>query len=223
LKRILLLSFLFTIPLFAGQPYHLHLEASPAAAFPYLGKFGTVWLHVYAGGVRVQSLGLDSFSKNGANAVTVMNPVMRMYADFPMDGIAPALTKLAGSEGSIQRISIPKLAAPMKGKVLELDATRYRLVYGPQAWIDLWTTDAVPVNPQLRRIVGGMLEGISPGTWAVVKNVPGTPVYVELNFRRFRKLNLLKLKKLNFSADDEQSALEVGRFYMRAPLVESLF
>ena len=33
-----------TFPLFAAQPYHLELEAAPAAVFPYLGKFGTVEL-----------------------------------------------------------------------------------------------------------------------------------------------------------------------------------
>ena len=40
------------------------LEASPAAAFPYLGKFGNVELHVYAGGVRAEALWLNSFSRN---------------------------------------------------------------------------------------------------------------------------------------------------------------
>src|ERR1043166_2229707 len=47
----LLAILLFALPSFAAQPYHLQLEASPAAVFPYLGKFGTVDLPVSAPGV----------------------------------------------------------------------------------------------------------------------------------------------------------------------------
>src|SRR4051812_46878622 len=68
----------------APPRYHLELEANPAAAFPYLSKFGTsIELHVYPSGVRAEALWLNSFSKNGAPAVTVANPLGRMYVDIP--------------------------------------------------------------------------------------------------------------------------------------------
>ena len=44
------------------------LEATPAAAFPYLGRFGAVDLHVYATGVRADLLWLKGLSTNGAAA-----------------------------------------------------------------------------------------------------------------------------------------------------------
>src|SRR5690349_3750285 len=58
------------------QRYHLELEANPAAPFPYLSKFGTdIEVHVYPSGVRLEALWLNSFSRNGASAVSVANPL----------------------------------------------------------------------------------------------------------------------------------------------------
>jgi predicted alpha/beta hydrolase len=213
-------ALLVCFPLFAAQPYHLELEASPAAVFPYLGRFGDVELHVYAGGVRVEALWLNGFSRNGASDVTVMNPLGRMYVDFPIRDIAPTLAKLAGK---IERQSVPTLGPSTKGTVSGIEATRHRLVYGEAAWVDVWTTTAVPENAQLRQLVNGLLQGISPGTARVASKLAGTPVYVELNFRRFRKVPLIKMKKLVFNAEDETDALTRGPIYMRASVLEKLF
>jgi hypothetical protein len=110
----------------------------------------------------------------------------------------------------------------MKGTVSGIPATRHRLIYGPAAWIDVWTTTAVPENPQLRAIVDELVRGISPGTAAVSKTITGTPIYVELNFRRFKNVPLLKLKKLSFDNAGEKEALKVGSFYVRHALIEKL-
>jgi hypothetical protein len=209
-----------SLPLFAAQPYHLELEASPGAVFPYLGKFGDVDLHVYAGGVRAEAFWLNSFSRTGAQNVTVANPLGRMYVEIPVTEIAPLLRKLAGSDAKIEQGASPTLGPTLQGKVGALAATRHRLIFGPSAYIDVWTTNAVPENAQLRRIVNGLLEGISPGTAKVAAKVPGTPVYVELNFRRFKKVALLKLKKLSMTADDEKDALELGPLYIRAGVLD---
>jgi hypothetical protein len=222
MKRLLLLLCL-SAPLFAAQPYHLELEASPGAVFPYLGKFGNVELHVYAGGVRAEALWLNSFSRNGAADVTVMNPLGRTYIEVPVAEIAPILQKLAGAAFAPERGLPPSLGPQTKGKVGSIEATRYRLVYGPQAYVDVWTTSKVPENQQLRRIVNALLQGISPGTARVASTLPGTPVHVELNFRRYKKVQLLTLKKLTMSADDEEDALTRGPLYVRASVLEKLW
>lgn len=222
-RAALTAALLVSLPLFASQPYHLELEASPAAVFPYLGKFGNVELHVYAGGVRAEALWLNSFSRNGAADVTVLNPLGRMYVEVPVAEIAPILRKLAGDQGSVERRAAATLAKPVRGRVGTHAATRHRLVYGPAAWIDVWTADALPENAQLRRIVNGLLEGISPNTARVASDIRGTPIYVELNFRRFKKVPLLKVKKLTMSADDEEDALTRGMLYVRAGVLEKLF
>ncbi|MGZ5443566.1 MAG: hypothetical protein ACXW31_02620 [Thermoanaerobaculia bacterium] len=228
-RLLLVLSILALLPVTssAASPrrYHLELQANPAAAFPYLSKFGTsIELHVYASGVRAEALWLNSFSKNGAPAVTVANPLGRMYVDVPVAEIAPLLHSLAGADG-VEQLATPVRGPVTKGKVSGLDASRHRLVYGPAAWIDIWTTSAIPENPQLRRISEQLVEGISPGTARLARTIPGTPLYVELNFRRFRKVALLKVKRLTFdvSAEDEKDALELGPVYVRAPLLERLF
>jgi len=210
----------------AAPRYHLELEANPAAAFPYLSKFGTsIEVHVYPSGVRAEALWLNSFSKNGAPAVTVANPLGRMYVDVPVSEIATTLHKLAGDDAGAEKHAVPSRGAVIKGKVAGIDATRHRLMYGPQAWIDIWTINAIPENPQLRRISEQLIDGISPGTADIARTIPGTPVYVELNFRRFKKVPLLKLKHLTFDvkAEDEKDALELGPIYVKAPLLERLF
>jgi hypothetical protein len=216
---------LFSLPLFAAQAYHLELEANPASAFPWLGKFGSsVEIHVYPSGVRADVLWLDAFSKNGAAAVIVANPLARMYVDVPVADIAPTLMKLAGNAGALERSLAPQLGPSVRGKIAGIAATRHRLVYGPSGWIDIWTTDVIPENAQFRRIVDQLVRGISPGTAAVARKIRGTPLFVELNFRRFRAVPLLKVKKLTFTvdADEEKDALELGSFYMRAPLLDKL-
>ena len=208
---------------FSATPYHLEMEANPAAPFPYLGRFGTVKLDVFGGGVRAETIWLNGFSRNGTPAITVENPYGRMYTDVPIVNIASILGKLAGGGDRVERTATGTLAAPVGGKVHGIDATRYRIVYGPAAWIDIWTTRAIPENPQFRAIVNELLRGISPGTYAVARSIPGMPLYVELNFRRFHKVALLRTKNLAFTSAGEADALKVGTLYFKAPLLDSIW
>ncbi len=206
----------------AAKPYHLELEATPEAAFPYLGKFGKVDLHVYQGGVRGEALFLHGFSRNGEKLITIANPLGRMYVEVQASEIGTLLTKLAGGKGGRERTARPKIGSKMKGTVKGVAATRHRLMYGKEAFIDVWTTDVIPQNPQLRTIVNNILNGVAPGTAAVANQLPGTPVYVELNFRRFRKVPIVRMKKLTFAADDEEDALKLGMLYFKAGTADSL-
>ena len=61
------------------------------------------------------------------------------------------------------------------------------------------------------------MRGLSPGTAAAMRTIPGTPLYVELNFRRYRNVDLLRLKSLVPNSEGEESALKVGRLYFFAP------
>jgi hypothetical protein len=207
----------------AQQKYHLELEATPEAVFPYLGRFGNVELHVYAGGVRAEALWLNAFSRNNAEAVTVVNPLARMYVDVNVAEIAAILTRLAGAAGAVERNAAPELAKPLAGTVKGIAATRHRLEYGPDAWIDVWTTDVIPENAQMKRIVNQIVAGISPHTGEVAAGISGTPIYVEMNFRRFKKVTLVRMKKLTYAADDEKDALTRGKMYIRATVLEKLF
>lgn len=227
MRRLLVLA-LFAFPLLAApakapQPYHLEMEANPAAPFPYLGKFGTVELHVYRGGVRAEALWLNAMSRSNAPTVTVANPLGRVYVDVPLRDIAGIVTKLSGGQVGVERTAKPTLGSTIRGKVKGIDATRYRLVYGANAWIDLWTTTALPDNPQLRAIADQLVRGVSPATADVAKKIPGIPLYIELNFRRFEKLPLLTVKKLTMTADDEEDALTLGKLWVRANVLEKLW
>jgi hypothetical protein len=204
---------LFALPAVAA--YHLELEANPAAPFPFLGKFGTITLHVYPGGVRAETLLMNGFSRNGAPVIIVENPFTRMYTKEPIAGIAATVHAL-GSAG-VENVPAPTRGPEIGGKVGSVDAHRYRLVYGPQAWIDIWTTTAIAPNPQFRAILDEFVRGIAPNAVAAFRAIPGTPLYVELNFRRFQKVPLLRLKGLVMNNAGEEEALNVGRLYFPAP------
>jgi hypothetical protein len=221
LKRFAIIVLTLVVLSPSASAYHLELEAYPAAVFPYFQKFGAVDLHVYPSGVRADTMWLDAFSRNGSPSVTVLNPLARMYGDIPIAELAAMISKL-GDDNEVERNAMATLGPTMNGKVGKLAATRYRLVFG-DAYIDYWTTKAVPENPQLRRIVTELVAGVSPGTAAVTKKIPGTPVYVELNFRRFKKVVMLRMKRLTPNREDEAEALAVGSWYMKAPFVDAIW
>jgi len=225
-----MISRLFAVVLFTlsasvavAQQYHLELEATPEAVFPYLGRFGNVELHVYQGGVRAEALWLNAISRNDAEAVTVMNPLGRMYVDVPVGDIAAILHGFAGTDGTAEQLAGPVMGDFVEGAVKGVRATRNRFVYGNDAWIDIWTTTAIPENPQMRRIVSQVVSGLSPLTAKTFDKIPGTPLYVEMNFRRFKKVVLVRMKSLTYTADDEEEALTRGPIYVRATVLEKIF
>lgn len=207
----------------AHRPYHLELEADPAAPFPFLGKFGKIALHVYPGGVRADALGMSAFSRNGDKQITAQNSLTHLYTEVPIGEISGVLGKLGGLSNDKIYAAIANLESPVAGKVSGIDATRYRLTYSPGVWIDVWTTSAVPENPQVKRIVTELVYSLSPGTGAMSRMIPGNPVYVELNFPHFKKLPLVRLKSLTFDNKGEPEALAVGSTYAKVPLVDSVW
>lgn len=207
--------------LLATLPYHIQLEANPAAPFPFLSKFGTVTVDVYNGGVRADTLWLNGFSRNGTNYVTVENPLGRMYTNVPVSELTAILQKMARDK--VHESGPPPMAAPLSGHVGDFPAKRYRLLYGPQAWIDVWTTDRIPANPQLRMIVDAFVAGIAPETAKVMRSIGGTPLYVELNFSHYHKLPLLKLKSYLSTNAGQEKALSIGKLYFHAPLLDALW
>jgi hypothetical protein len=221
--RILPFLFLLTaLPALAAAPkYHLVLEANPGAPFPFLSKFGTFDIDVYPSGVRADTIWLDGFSRNGSKTVTVMNPLGRMYTDVPLTEVSAILTKMSASMQ--YRNAVPSMLAPARGTFRGMDSTRYRLQYGPQAWIDIWTIQSIADNAQLRALVDQFVGGISPPAATLLRNVRGVPVYVELNFSHYRKLPLLKMKTLTFDDSHAESDLSTGALYFKAPLLDALW
>jgi hypothetical protein len=180
-----------------------------------------VTIDVFPRGVRAKTLWLNAFSRNGTATVTILNPFARMFTDVPIASVASLVGKM-GNEPQAQ-LGAPILLAPARGSVRGIAATRYRLQYGPQAWIDVWTTDIIPVNPQLQQLRQQIAAGISPPTAAVARSIPGTPVYVELNFRRFKKVPLLSATGLAFDSGGEEEALTTGPLYLKAPLLDAIW
>jgi len=202
-------------------PYHLELEANPAAPFPLLNKFGVVTLHVYPAGVRADSMWLNGFSRDGAT-VTVENPYARMYTDVPVMQFAETLEKMAHVEVN-EGAGAPPVAPPVAGKVGGISAERYRLMYGPDAWIDIWTSHAVPESAQLKSLIDGFVRGVAPLTANALRSIPGTPIYVEINFSHYKKMPVVWVKSFVADSAGEHDALRVGRFYFKVPLLDALF
>jgi len=139
------------------KPYDMELEAYPAAPFPSLHKFGTVTVHLYPGGVRADSFWLNGFSRKNAKSVTVIHPVMRMYTEVPITEVTSIIDKVAHADEV--KTTAPPIVGPAMGKVGALRAARYRLVYGPSAWIDIWTTAEIPEHAQFRAVINSLVAG----------------------------------------------------------------
>ena len=219
-KWLIAALFATALPLNA---YHLELLANSAAPFPYLGRFGTVRLHVYSHGVRANTIWLNGFSRNGSPDVTVMNPLARMYTDVPIREFPAFIARITGGESELIESNTPIISAPTSGKVQGITAKRYRLVYGPSAWIDIWTTQVIPENPQLKRIVDEFVRGVAPATADLMNKIPGNPLYVELNFSHYPKLPILWVKSLTMDNRGEAVALAVGSFYFKAPFLDAIW
>lgn len=220
-KAALVAAFFICSPAFA---YHLVLEANPAVPFPFLGRFGTIELHVYPNGVRGETIWLNGFIRNGSKEITVENPLGRMYTEVPVTSVGPIVRRFAGAmPAAFNFTNPPPVSAPVAGNVHGIAANRYRIRYGPEAWIDLWTTRSLGDSPQLRAIALQIVKGISPMSARSAATIPGIPLYIELNFSRFRKLPLMKVKTFTTDSEGEEDALKVGPVFMHAPLLDSLW
>ena len=223
-KRILLIL-LIAIPLHAApppRPYHIQLEANTAAPFPFMSKFGTITVHVYPAGVHADSIWLTGFSRLGTPTVTIQNPLARMYTTMPVSEITTMIRRTTRGDEALGTTP-PPIERPVSGNVRGIAARRYRLVYGPEAWIDVWTTNVIPENPQLRSIVDAFVRGVSPATAESWRSIPGTPLYVELNFSHYKKLPLIRMKSFEMNNLGQEDALKVGSFYFKAPMIDAIF
>ncbi|HEY3053000.1 MAG TPA: hypothetical protein VGK04_06365 [Thermoanaerobaculia bacterium] len=202
--------------------YHLALQSSPASLVPLLSRFGTIDLHVYSGGVRAESMWLDSFSRNGSPTITLLNPVVRMYTEVGVEEFPNVIARMIGVRRS-ERNAVPQVLPPVAGTVNGVAAQRYRLKYDVDDWMDVWTTTTVPENAQLRRIVDAFVRHFAPGTAAPLGRIPGTPIYVEWNTNEHPRFPLLQMRSVKFNADGESKALRVGSWYFKAPLLDEIF
>jgi hypothetical protein len=179
-------------------------------------------VHVYPNGVRADSFWLDGFTRRGVDVFTLVNPMIRMYSQVPMAEV-PAVVARFAEGNEMQNVGPDRIEKPVAGKVGTLAAKRYRFVYERDGTIDFWMTNAIPENAELRTLVDGLITGISKPTAKAMRTLRGTPVYVELNYREHRKVNLLTVKRLTFNNAGESSALKLGSYYFRAPLLDAIW
>lgn len=202
----------------APRPYHLELDANLGAVFPTFGRFGNIKIHVYPAGVRADSSLLNAFSRNGARTVTVLKPMVRMYTDVAFTEMTTMI-----AAGTDEFEDVPRIVGPTVGKVGSLVAMRYRLQYNKTEWIDVWTTRDVPASAQFRAIIDAAIRGLSERSADVVRKIPGTPVYIELNFRGYDKVALLKLRRLTWNNVGETAALKIGNYYFKVLILDTIW
>lgn len=204
--------------------YRIDMELNPAAPLPFLSKFGKIDLSVYPGGVYGESTLLEGYSRNNSAQLTILSPYSRVYSDVNLTELRQLMLTLSRSDSEV----VPGLRElkigpnPQKGAVRGIPATRYRIVLGNNAWLDVWTTDVVPKNPQFHALQMQFIGAISRAAAQTAARIPGMPVYVELNTRRFQKVPILRLKQIVHSSAGETDALSTGHFYIRSPVLKLL-
>lgn len=202
--------FLLTV----GRPFHADLTSNAAATFPMMARFGTVTIDLYPRGFRAKSIWLRGFAINGQHEMTVENPLSRTYTRMPMSGIGDIVRFVAGRT---LNLGAPQSVVVSSGNVGRLASHRYRLVYGPDDFIDVWTTTAIGPAPAFRECVDEMVRAMSPASARVLREVPDTPIYVELNIGKYRKLPILKPSSVVFNSTGEMDALRVSPWMFPAP------
>jgi hypothetical protein len=80
----------------------------------------------------------------------------------------------------------------------------------------------MPENAQLKMLVDGFVRGVAPLTANVLRSIPGTPIYVEINFAHYKKMPIVWVKSFVANSAGEAEALHVGRFYFKVPLIDAL-
>ncbi len=95
--------------------------------------------------------------------------------------------------------------------------------YNDAEWIDVWTNRDVPTNPQFRAVIDAAIRGLSERSADLVRKIPGTPVYIELNFRGYHKVALLKLRRLPWNNSGETAALNLGGYYLEVPVLDAIW
>lgn len=209
----------------AAAPYTLELEVNPTATFPALSKFGTIDVTLYPGGVRAESLILHAFSKTGSPEMTVLAPLSRLYTEVPIGQARNIFLNLTNSDDEIMPGlgEFPIDSKVLVGKVRDIPARRYRVLLGDNSWIDVWSTTVIPENPQFKRLQMELVSAISRPAAMLVRKIPGTSIYIELNTQHYKKVPILRLKSLVRSTDGQTEAFQRGRFYVRAPMVDMLW
>lgn len=205
-------------------PYTLELEVIPTSS-SYLERFGTIDVTVYPGGVRAESLILNLFSRNGSSQVTLLSPISRLYTEVPVAETRNILLKLTNSQGEI----VPGLAEfpidskVVVGKVRGVPAKRYRILMEAGSYLDVWSTTAIPENQQFKRLQTEVVSAFSRPAANLVRKIPGMSIYIELNTEEHEKVPVLRLRSLVRSNEGESEALQRGRFYIKAPMVDLLW
>lgn len=201
----------------APRPFHVLLESNAAAtasSFPLIQRLGTTTVDLYPAGFRVKTVWLRGFSRNGSKRFTVENPVSRTYVTMPTSDTGSIVRALGGRP---LEAGPPSKVEVMPGTVRGLAARRFRLFYGANEFIDVWTTSALGPTPEYRAFVDAMVRAIAPKSAAVLKSVPGTPLYVELNIGEHRKVAVLRPRSVVYNRAGEAEALKISSWMFAAP------
>lgn len=200
----------------ATRPFHVQLESDAAsiAPFPLLRRLGVSTIDLYPGGFRVKTVWLRGFSRNGSRTFTVENPVSRTYVTMPMTEVGGIVHSLGGRP---VHADPPSKIQATSGTVRGLAAKRFRLIYSPDEFIDVWTTSALGGTPEYRAFMIELVRAISPSSASVVRAIPGTPLYIELNVGQYRKVVVLRPRSVVYKSTGEAEALRVSPFMFPAP------
>lgn len=202
------------LALILAAAFHLQLQSNAAESFPLMKRFGAITIDIYPRGFRAKSVWLRGFAINGQNAITIENPISRTYAKQPMSSIGDMVRFIGGKP---VQAAAPVDVQITTGNVGKLPSRRYRLIYAKNEYVDVWTTNALGGAPAFRAAVDEVVRAIAPGSAAVLRRIPGTPVYVELNMGEHRKFAIVRTAGVFRSAAGEAEALRVSPWMFPAP------
>lgn len=202
------------LALVLAAAFHLQLQSNAAESFPLMKRFGAITIDIYPKGFRATSIWLRGFAINGQNAITIENPISRTYTKQPMSGIGD-MVRFIGGKPVVG--AAPIAVQITTGNVGKLPSRRYRLIYAKNDYVDVWTTSALGPVPAFRSAVDEIVRAVAPGSIAVLRKIPDTPVYVEFNMGPHRKVAMVRTIRVAANTAGEADALRVSPWMFPAP------
>jgi hypothetical protein len=233
-RHLLLVPVLLLVAMAAGaadaplrtphKDYTLELVLTPVGDSKVIGRLGSVAVTVYPQGIHADSMWLDAISRQDSPNIVMFNPTTRLFSPVPVDGFRSVVLKMTGaSEELMPKLRRFPIEDPVRARVGDIPASRYRIRLGPESWIDVWTTDIIPENPQLRRVSEELLSAISKEVSYLAREIPGVPLAIQFNTKNYPGKTVLSTKALRRSSAGHEQSLALGSFYVRTPLAERLW
>jgi hypothetical protein len=183
---------------------------------PYRGvaAAGKIELTVFPEGIRGDSLLFAGYARSGDDDLIIMNRVARIYSSLAIESVTRFLGRRLQPGEQVPAGNYSLSASGEERMIAGLPSLHYRVHLGPESHLDIWITEALEESEVFRRLTDQVIGALAAPIAPMLSALPGMPVEVVLQTRRFPHLELLSLQRVSYDSSRSGKLLKVGRFYL---------